>query len=156
MCVFQQPPGPRAELLASRATGLNASVVANGEAIITQAHVDAAPEDKKPWLATQIGKKVCSVVSEAVVEMLSSEKQRSGFAPSVPFVACFSGCMAVTELVRYLVEGTTVPEPRYPLNLLWGPHHAVDYPQGRRPDCFCMERAAIIDKVRATRLREAI
>ena len=151
MSLFRQPPSERAELVASRATGLDPCVFGDDQAVITQAHIDAAPAAKKPWLAKHLGKPVCSVASEAVIAMLSSEKQAAGFAPSVPFVACFSACMISTELVRYLVDGRTLPEPRYQLNLLWGPQRGGDYPQARRPTCFCVQRADVINGVKARR-----
>lgn len=151
LCVFRRPT-TRAKVLASRATGLDERFVDDNEAVITQQHVDAAPEEKKTWLAARIGQKVCSVVSEAMAQMLSADPQKRVFAPSVPFVACFSACMVVTELVRYLSKGRTYPKPRYQLNLLWGPQRGTDYPESRRPDCFCVERRQAIDTVKKHRL----
>jgi hypothetical protein len=54
MCLFQLPAGERSELVASRATGLEESVVLDGETVITQAHIDAAPEEKRSWLAARV------------------------------------------------------------------------------------------------------
>jgi hypothetical protein len=155
LCLFQQPPGENAEAVQSRATGLNQAALADLEAPLAQAEVDGADDAKKTWLAARVGQKKCSVVSEAVTEILSSDRNRAGFSPSVPFVACFSAAMIVTELVRYLTENKTVPEPRYQLNLLWGPHRGIDYPEVRRQQCLCVERAKIIEQVRsARRLRQ--
>jgi hypothetical protein len=150
MCLFRQPTA-RSEALASRATGLGEAVVSDGEAQVTQAHVDAAPPEKKAWLATRLGQKVCSVVSEGMAQALSNENHERGFAPSVPFVACFSASMVVAEFVRHLSEGRVVPEPRYALNLLWGPQRGTDYSEARHANCFCIERAGSIEKIRAKR-----
>jgi hypothetical protein len=150
MCLFRQPTA-RSETIASRATGLGEAVVSDGEAAVTQAHVDAAPEEKKAWLAARLGRKICSVVSEGVAQALSDENHEKGFAPSVPFVACFSACMIATEFVRHLSEGRVAPAPRYALNLLWGPQRGTDFPEARHTNCFCVERARLIDKTRARR-----
>jgi hypothetical protein len=150
MCVFHHPT-TRSEVLASRATGLSEAIVSDGQVVVTQVDIDAAPPAKKAWLAARLGQKVCSVVSEAMALALSKENQEQGIAPSVPFVACFSGCMVVTEFVRYLSEGRVFPEPRYALNLLWGPQRGIEFSEGRRATCFCVERASSINKVRAKR-----
>jgi len=57
------------------------------------------------WLGTQIGKEICSVVSEATIEKLSQEKQNEGFRPSVPFVACLSSCMMSPSLYARRFNG---------------------------------------------------
>ena len=154
MCLFRQPT-TRSETIASRATGLGEAVVGGGEAAVTLAHVDAAPEEKKAWLAARLGRKICSVVSEGVAQALSDENHEKGFAPSVPFVACFSACMIATEFVRHLSEGRAEPAPRYALNLLWGPQRGTDFPEVRHANCFCVERAPLIYKARARRKRTA-
>jgi hypothetical protein len=150
ICLFRHPVR-RAEIIASRATGLSEEVVASPDTVITEEHVNAAPDDKKSWLMERVGRTVCSITPEAVANLLSSQKQRSGFAPSVPFVACFSSCMIVCELVRYATERRTLPAPRYQLNLLWGPQRGTDYPEARRRNCICVERAKNINLIRAAR-----
>jgi hypothetical protein len=57
----------------------------------------------------------------------------------------------VTELIRYVLESRTAQEPRFQLNLLWGPQRGTDYPQERRRDCECITRARNIERVRAGR-----
>jgi len=152
LCLFRHVrPQERAEAVASRATGLSEAVCADPEAVITEEHVRAAPEEKRPWLSQRLGKKICSVTPDAVAQLLSTEAQRSGFAPSVPFVACYSSCMIVTELVRYVTTGKTLPEPRWQMNVLWGPQRGTDYPEQRRLDCMCVSRAKNIERVRSAR-----
>lgn len=151
ICLFRQPI-QSAESIASRATGLPEEVVANPNLMITNEHVSAAPEDKKAWLMKQVGKMVCSITPEAVAKFLSEKEQREGFAPSVPFVACLSASMIVCELVRYLCERRILPQPRYQLNLLWGPQRGTDLPESRSRNCVCYQRAANIESIRSTRL----
>jgi len=151
LCLFQHPTGKRAEEIASEATGLPPSVCTDPDAIVKAEYINIAPEGKRAWLRKYVGKKVCSVTPEAVVQLISSQRQENNFSPSVPFVACFSACMVVTELIRYLSEGRVIPEPRYQLNLLWGPERGSEYPESRHHDCFCVERATVIERVKAER-----
>jgi hypothetical protein len=137
--------------VAGHANALSEAVSADPEAIITDEHVRTAPEDKRLWLSQQVGKKVCSVTPAAISRQLTTEPQRFGFAPSVPFVACYSSCMVVTELVRYIMTGSTLPKPRWQMNVLWGPHRGVDYPEQRHPNCTCVSRVKNIELVRSAR-----
>jgi hypothetical protein len=152
LCLFRhERPQERAEAMASRATGLPESVCADPNAVVTEEFVRAAPEEKRAWLSQHLGKPVCSVTPEAVAQMLSREAQRSGFSPSVPFVACYSSCMIITELVRYVTTGKAFPEPRWQMNLLWGPQRGIDYSEQRRHDCICVTRGKNIELLRAAR-----
>lgn len=139
------------EEMMSRDTGLPEEIFANPDSVITEDHVRAAPQEKRAALSRIIGKKWCSVTPEEVARVLSGSSLRAGFSPSVPFVACFSSCMIVTEFIRQTIEGSTRQEPRFQLNLLWGPQHGTDYPQSRRSDCDCVTRAININRIRADR-----
>ena len=154
LCLFQKPP-PSLQLAAmnSEATGLPTNIANDPDAVITEEIVAAASPSRRQWLRGHLGKRVCSVTSEAVVKFLSSENHREGFAPAVPFISCFSACMVVTELVRYITTGTTKPAPRYQLNLLWGPRRGVHFEEDRKNDCYCVERAANIGRLRKSRGR---
>ncbi len=151
ICLFQHPATERVENIHTRATGLPAALIDDPDARLTEAHVASAAKDKRTWLAERVGRTICSVTSEAVTKLLSADTHRSGFEPSVPFVACMSACMVVTELVRFLATGETVPEPRFAFNLLWGPQRGEAYPEDRHRDCICVRRATNIDKVRSMR-----
>jgi hypothetical protein len=152
MCLFRHAQRhERAEAAQSRITGLSEDVCLNAEAVVTNDDVRNAPVEKQEWLSKQVGKKVCSVIAEAFAQQISIEALPKGFAPSVAFVACFSSCMIVTELLRYLMTGKSAVQPRWQFNLLWGPGRGEDYPQRRRPDCFCVEYAGKINTVRSVR-----
>jgi hypothetical protein len=133
-------------------TGLSRETLARGaEAELTEADLKNAAPEHKPFLAGRVGRTICSIVAEA--QALSMERQTEGFAPSVPFVACLSACLEVTELVRFVTTGATSPAPRYQMNLLIGPDTAMDIRERRRTNCICVERIDNIQKVRAMRLR---
>jgi len=152
LCVFQlDSVYQRAEVVASKATGLSEALCAQPDAVLTEYDVFAAPEGKRAWLAERVGKTICSVIAEADLQKLSTESQRVGFAPSVPFVACYSACMVVTELTRYLETGQTVPTPRWQMNMLWGPDKGIDFPEPRGTHCFCVARSRNIERIRASR-----
>lgn len=154
MCLFRKPVDS-AELIASRATGLDAARVRDALATISEADVANAPAEKREFLRQRVGKQICSVVSEAVAQAISTADLPQGFRPSVPFVACFSACMAVAELVRTIAGWPQLLEPRFQLDLLWGPARGQHLPQQRRRDCICATRAKNIATVKASRTTAA-
>lgn len=152
ICMFRQPE-VRAAQVQSLLTGLPETAFSDLEAILTEDLIGQAPESKRPWLRDRLGKAMCSIAADA--HELSIETQREGFAPSMPFVACFSACMVVTEMLRYLQTGSALPEPRFAFNLLFGPAQGEHYPEGRRSTCVCNARAKNIDRARSLRSAEA-
>ncbi|MGH7270192.1 MAG: ThiF family adenylyltransferase, partial [Polyangiaceae bacterium] len=151
-CLFRHPAGERAEVVASRASGLSVERVEMPDAPIDAADLAAAPPNKREWLAGQLGKQTCSVVSEAVARELSDAK-RERFEPSAPFVACLASSMMVAELVKATLGAELVVEPRFQFDVLRGPSRGVMLPQERRRDCFCTTRASTIALWRRQRSR---
>lgn len=151
-CLFENREGERAEVVQQRLTGLAASALDNLLAPLNEAHlIDATPESQE-WLRQRIGKPICSILEEAYG--LSDEKQRSGFRPSVPFVATMSACMMITELVRYLTERRTEVSPRFQFSLLWGPARGELYPESRHANCLCTTRSKNIEHARLDRANQ--
>jgi ThiF family len=149
LCLFRESPSTkRWDEAMSRDTGLPLEFFASADAVITEDHIRTAPPEKRAWLSHHIGRTWCSITPEEKAEMLSREELAHGFSPSVPFVACFSSCMIVSELVRYVLTGATRQEPRFQLNLLWGPQRGMDYPQARREVCDCVARSKNIERIR--------
>lgn len=147
LCLFRKP-ARSADQLACQETGLRSSRLGDAEAVVTSDDVHAAPPEKQEYLRAQLGKAVCSVVSEAIAARISRHQQEQGFEPSVPFVAAFSACMVVTEAISYLACWPSVLETRFQFDFLQGPGGGNQYPQGRRPDCLCQRRKNIV-KLRA-------
>lgn len=150
-CLFRQPAGESAERVASRITGLHAVRLGSAEELLTEEDVLAAPSDKQRWLRERVGRPICSIVQEGVAQALSAEQQRDEFSPSVPFVACLSACMVVSEMVKVAAGWSTPLEPRFQFDVLRGPAFGQFYPQGRRADCLCVTRRRNIDTWRQTR-----
>jgi len=151
LCLFQKQEASSLVDMNARATGLPPELANNPDAIVTEAVIASAQADRQAWLRGHLGKRICSITSEAVVEFLSAETHREGFAPAAPFVSSFSACMIVAELVRYLTTGATLPEPRFQFNFLWGPRRGLHYAERRHDDCFCAERRENISKLRVLR-----
>jgi len=152
-CLFRETP-TSAEAVAAKASGLATDRVRQPEAVVSQADVDTAPEAKRDFLRSQIGRSVCSVINEAVARQISNEKLPEHFQPSAPFVATMSAAMVVTEMVRFIAGWPAAIEPRFQFDLLQGPSFGQRFEQCRRADCTCITRARNIDRVRAMRSHE--
>jgi molybdopterin/thiamine biosynthesis adenylyltransferase len=146
-CDFEPPP-ERSEQLESELTGLREDRLKEMNSVVTEDDVRAAPAEKRPWLSKQVGKEICSVVSEAIVEKLSQEKQKEGFQPSVPFVACLSSCMIVAELVREVLRLPRVLETGFQFDVLMGPQYGIRKAHSRKPSCICVQRKNTIELLR--------
>jgi hypothetical protein len=153
LCLFKKPPAYDLAELNARATGLPNEIANDPDAIITDEIIAQADPGRRPWLNIHRGKPLCSITSELVLKFLSTDTHRGGFAPAVPFLSCFSACMMVTELVRVVTTGKTFPEPRYQMNLLWGPRRGQHYEESRHKDCICVGRRENISRWRAQRSR---
>jgi hypothetical protein len=149
-CDFEDPP-IRAEKLQQQATGLRIERLADLSAVVTDEDILHAPRDKKDFLKANKGKEFCSIVSEAVIAMLSDESQQNGFQPSVPFVACLSSCMVVAELVRYAQMDTNVLETGFQFDAMVGPQNGQRKSHSRKANCVCVERKTNIETLRNQR-----
>jgi len=148
ICLFQQPPGRSAEEVQSEVTGLSKLRLQSPDTVITEEDVKAAPSEKQDFLKSFVGHQVCSVVQHAMAQKISSVQQVENFEPSVPFVACFSACMVMTEALAYLCGWDNKLEPRFQFDFLVGPTFGLALPQSRKPTCICSRRKNI-EKVRA-------
>lgn len=143
ICLFRNP-GRSSEVDAIEATGLTLGRIAQPESLITTDDVAAAPDDRKEYLKTQLGKPVCSVVPAAVAQKISREEQARGFEPSVPFVAAFSACMVIAETIAKVAGWPSALSPRFQFDFLQGPSRGELYPQARRSDCLCARMRNVV------------
>lgn len=148
-CAFDPPAGPSAESVQAQASGLPPAALGDLTRVLTEADVMAAAPEKQAWLRSRVGKPICSILEEATT--LSSDQLSKSFRPSVPFVATFSACMMVAELVRHLTGSAPVLEPKFFFSLLWGLGRGDFYPEDRHVDCVCVQRARNIAAIRAQR-----
>src|SRR3546814_16546638 len=96
---------------------------------------------------------VCSSDLEGVAEQLSRKRQKSGFTPSVPFVACLSASMIVAEVIKHVAGWRSHLAPRFQFDALPGPHRGLSVDEDRRAACLCGERNHHIDSFRYLRSR---
>jgi len=148
MCDFEQP-AVSAVKVQSELTGLEESRLTNLLDVVTEDDVKNAPQEKKDLLARNIGKQICSLLSEAEIEKISREGPKPGFQPSVPFVACLSACMVVTELVRRLLKAADVLETGYQFDVLIGPQNGIRKAHARKKNCVCVDRKDVIELMRS-------
>jgi molybdopterin/thiamine biosynthesis adenylyltransferase len=151
ICLFRKPARKPAEELQQEGTGLSHDRLTKPDSIVTQSDVERAPVEKRSFLQSRVGRTVCSVVQEAMAQNLSTDRQRSGFEPSVPFVAGFSACMVIAETIAHVCGWPSELQPRFQFDFLMGPGYGHCLPQARRADCVCARRGNI-DKVRALRM----
>ena len=137
--------------LAADATGLRLDRIREQLGVITDADVEQASEDMKPWLAQRRNKTICSVVQEAMAQRISAE--RIAFAPSVPFVACLSAVMMVAELVKLQLSNQPAFNGCFQFDSLVGPAGGLWQPQKPSLDCLCQARRANIEALKRDRSR---
>lgn len=150
-CLYQHPSGGPAVDKQMRDTGLSWASLQNQDRPLTEQDIAAADPARQAELRTRLGKTVCSIVTEDGARAMSRSQLDEGFSPSVPFAACFSACLIVTELVRYLSTGEVGVRPLWQVSMLVGPETAQMLPDKRHADCRCRHRE-LIDKVRTSRI----
>jgi hypothetical protein len=151
MCDFEVPTLSAAKVQ-SNLTGLHEDRLANLLDVVTVEDVGNAPLEKREFLAKHLGKQICAVLPEAEIEGLSELSQEKGFEPSVPFVACLSSCMMVTELLRALMGHEQQLDTGYQFDVLIGPQHGIRKSHGRKKSCVCVDRHVVIETLRARRM----
>lgn len=154
-CLFSPEVGPHAELVAAMATGLRPERVLEGDDVVREEDVLVAPAHHQETLRTKVGQSIksvtCAVTREALAQAISEATQRSGFEPSVPFVATCSSAMVVGEWVKSVMQLSSPLDPRFQFDVLHGPAGGIDFPESRHPDCECVQRRGVIEHVRAVR-----
>lgn len=154
ICLFRETASLPVESLQMRATGLSQESLSRPDALLNASDVDRAPREKQEFLRARLGKPICSVIQEGIALTLSAQEQEKGFEPSVPFIACFSACMVVAEMVAHLMKWPSALAPRFQFDFLMGPQYGQELPQERRDDCICgrhknIERARLARKTAA-------
>jgi len=153
MCAYPKQAGESAIKIERRATGLSELRLLDPDSLVTIADVNAAPEDRRDFLAANLGRTVCSVTREGVAQLISLEKQDQKFQPSVPFVACLSACMVIAELVKHATKVLSPLDGRFQFDSLVGPMAGQMFPERRHSTCSCVTRRSIIGSWRQKYLR---
>jgi hypothetical protein len=119
---------------------LSAERVSRPDALVATSDVENAPGDKQGFLRFRIGRPICSVIQEGIALKISAEQQQKGFDPSVPFTACFSASMVVTEMIAYIMKWPSVVEPLFQFDFLVGPTTARSCRRNDAPAAFVRGR----------------
>jgi len=148
LCDFEEPVRDVLEE-SSKFTGLSKEKLRDLLGVVTKEDIDAAPEETRDVLRQFLGKSYCSVVSETEMRRLSAGA--ANFAASVPFVACLSACMVVTELVRAVSDWRPELETGFQFDVLVGPQRGIRKSHTRKLNCICVNRQSLIDGMRKNR-----
>lgn len=154
-CHFAESGSTNPQRVAAEASGLGVDRIANPDDAISEEDVALAPAEKQDWLRERIGKKICSVASEATMKLLGSHRRRENFSPSVPFVACMSAAFVVGRAVQMLTDPGRNITSKFIFDMLQGPENGMTLQELAAAKCDCVRRADIIDKWRLQRERSA-
>lgn len=150
MCDFEEPT-IAATKVQSDLTGLAESRLENLLDVVSEDDVKNAPPEKRDFLAKNLGKQFCALLSEAELVRISQKEFKEGFQPSVPFVACLSACMMVTELIRINMKDKGSLETGFQFDTLVGPQNGIFQSHARKKSCICTDRRRLIETWRERR-----
>jgi hypothetical protein len=149
-CIFVVPDAPDPAIKESRESGLSVERIRDPDSVVGLKDVEAAPLEKREFLRERVGKTVCSVASEAVLQAISQQGTGNLGSASVPFVATMSSAMVAGALVRWTLDGTTGCH-RFYFDLLQGPQRGEHFNEHPRPGCMCVARKDAIVRARSRR-----
>lgn len=149
LCDFEEP-SEKAEKAQSELTGLSELRILDSSSCVTIEDIENAPREKKDWLKKHVGEEVCSVISAATIEKISTEKFQENFRPAIPFVACLSACMIIAELIKYIYKLPTV-KYGFKFDCLVGPQYGSVISHQRKRSCVCVQRQGNIRILRRGR-----
>lgn len=138
----------------SEVTGLSrASLRGDQNRQISDEDIAGAAEAMRPFLLQQqrLGRPICSTMAAAQAAGLGL-KLKTGFRPSVPFVATAAAALVWAQVLRNLLW----PDERLVhtfqmASLFLGPSTARSFKRMASPQCECTRHAGVIDHLLATR-----
>jgi hypothetical protein len=133
---------------AAAATGLARHRISDAHSPVNAADVAAAPEAHRERLTAAIGRPICSVVQEGMLEYLSGRKAAQRVAPSVPFVAVLSAVMVVGELIKQQIPSAPLLRDAFHFDVLFGPDTGMFLTNARRLGCKCSTSVGLIQRFR--------
>lgn len=147
MCLFPlRTEGPGAAERLAQATGLPADLLRYGDQPLTEEHLRLANPPMRAALADQLGKPICGLAQAVGMTALDGD----GYRPSVAFVSQQAACLMVGRLIATrlgLVDCATFVQ----YDALFGPRDSTTDYRHADPNCFCQQRAGLVERVRAER-----
>ena len=129
--------------------------MADASLVITADHVNQAAEEKRAFLSSRLGAKICSVFSE--LEKISSRP--AGTLPThatVSFVSMISGLLMAAEFVKYAAKLDSTLETFFNLDSMFPLASASLQRVSKVPTCYCSVRAKEIEKYRNERFSSQV
>jgi hypothetical protein len=135
----------------SKLTGLSIEKLREGDTLLREEDLAAVSTEQSELLATHVGKKICGLAQVVGLTDLSSES----FRPSAAFVSLAAACLVVGRLVG--AELGVAPEENFiQYDALFGPGGATIDVRRADAECYCVQRNAVIERVREERFTKAI
>jgi hypothetical protein len=129
------------------------TALADASLVITDDDVSQAAEDKRAFLSSRLGAKMCSVFSE--LEKMSSRP--AGTLPThatVSFVSMISGLLMAAEFVKYAAGLNSPLETFYNLDSMFPLVNAALQRVEKVATCYCSTRATEIKRYREARQKQ--
>ncbi len=144
------------ERVLSERTGLRPERIAQAfrgdGTTLTEEDVHAAPAEHQELLSPHVGRDICGLLQE--LEGFETEPSRR-IEPAVSFTSYLAGLFASSEFVRHVGGlGPGLPG-RYQFDPIATFDPGPPWAESRRPDCYCVERAAVIEEYRRTAMERA-
>jgi len=118
---------------------------------MTAEHVNEVAEEKRAFLSSRLGAKMCSVFSE--LEKISSRPTSTlPTHATVSFVSMISGLLMAAEFVKYSAKLKSTLETFFNLDSMFPLASASLQQVNKVCTCYCVSRAKEIEKYRNERL----
>lgn len=148
ICFFpEERAGPPAVERLSEILGLPAELLARGDEILREEHLNAVNDDQRTLLMQHLGKPICGLARAARLTELDAGEYR----PSVPFISLQAAALAVGRVIANTAAVKGLPN-LVQYDGLFGPQAATLEHMRTSSGCYCQNRKRTIDQVRARRL----
>lgn len=155
-CMFELPREDHS-VAQQAATGLTADALQDLEQLLSDADIELAAEDIRPWLREMQaqGKTRCAVVGEAMSKRLGANFEPS-FRPSVPFVATAAAALVLGQAAKSLFYPGAQFTHHFQIESLFrGPSNSASTLRRANPKCICVTQRNIIERLQRGRRHAA-
>jgi hypothetical protein len=128
--------------------GLSSRELADGNSLLTEAHLEGKTDEQTRLLQPHIGKPMCGLARATGLSSLGSD----AYMPSIPFVSLQAACLSVGRLIAQH-QGIHPRGNLVQYDGLIGPQAATVETIRRKPDCICASRSSAIERARQGRRR---
>jgi len=149
ICFFpEKRGGPSAAERLAAITGLPVELLARGDEILREEHLERVSDKQRALLLEHLGRPVCGLARAVGLTALGAGDYR----PSVPFISLQAASLALGRVLAHEL-GLAARSNLVQYDGLFGPQAATVEQMRATDDCYCQTNARTIDKVRALRRR---